>query len=1509
MTDTDFDPFAGGELLRVAPTTAPQQEIITSSKMSDEANTAFNEGVSLTVTGILDVALLESCFDLLINRHEILRSTFSPMGDEICLQQESVFKLDFEDLRRLSDQEQLVIIDKLFVKIAITPMNLEEGPLISAWLKQLGDQQYEIIIAAHHVVCDGWSYGVLLNELTQLYRQGGNAEVLSPAPSFFDYSEQLEASKALNTDVDYWLNQFETLPPSLDLPLDGPRPSLRSFQADRYDYELPPVLVETLKKSAITLKSSLVNYVLAAYFALLYRLTGNEDIVVGLPVAGQAAMNQGDLVGHLVQLLPIRIQLNAETPFNELVTAVKNAVLDASEHPNFTFGQLLEHVTVDRSRVPLISTIFNIDQAAPTLDFGTASAELRSVPRSAESFELFFNLVPGNDKLLIEATYSSSLFSEQTMVAWLQSLESILEDAVSNDSLSLNELSLTHTVPAVLDNANQTATECQYPDFITAFKQQVAKQPDAVALIAGELELSYQQLSAQSSRLAIKLAGAGVGEGAVVAVCCQRSEYLLISTLAILNLGATYLPLDPDFPQQRLLDMLEDSGAEAIIEDATAPQRIKAAKSAHILIESMALATGPLSAEELSAIAPVHPAAGQAAYTIYTSGSTGKPKGVRIQHSAMVNFLDSMAGEPGFTNSDRLLAVTTLSFDISVLELFLPLYCGGTTIIASREDIKDGDRLAQLISQRSVSVMQATPSTWRMLLTSEWASSHASPLKALCGGEPLAADLVAELLPHVSELWNMFGPTETTVWSTCKRVQSAEGLITVGKPIANTQVYILDQQLKPQPLSVPGELWIGGKGVTLGYHQREALNAERFIEHKLFGRIYGTGDLAKVLPDGDIQHLGRLDDQVKLRGYRIELGDIETALVNCPEIERAAVYLWEINDQDVRIVACCISADNAELATIAIRRQLRDTLPSYMVPQYLLSIESIPLTPNGKVDRRALPRPELNESSILGQKILRNETEKLIANTWQTLLKSGGAIGRDDNFFEVGGHSLLALEAIRQIENATGVRLTPGDMVGNRLGLLAEKITQASTEETTASGPVALAQQASRQLNAEQIRLLQRQLAEPASTCNNLPAGWLLEGSMNIEAFNHSIERVVERQTALRSRVVSVENSYQWRLSPMSGLDYLQYFDYSDQPDGLEKALQQAKHQGLLPFDMVDASLCRIALYKISETQHFLTLTTHQLIFDGWSFDIFLGELESYYLAALEDRAARLALLPVQYRDYSHWSATEPVDEQALAFHSRTLDSASPESSLVNWDRNKGEYQRRTLHFDSDILATLETFCEQQKVRIHEVLLSLFAWSLADQEQRSELLVGLPVTGRYSPESIGLIGGFVSLLPLNLNVDKSGLTRAVQNIAEQLHEFYEHQTLSYAECQSRNEQQPLYPMIPVSFSFQDIRNRPLSLAGLTLSQIDMDRLQTEIPLEFWVRIQSDGLLMVFDNDTGQVDSAMLDALVNAINTLVTDLGENLISDGSSEAGKETEIEIPAQKPKEDKRPFWKRLLQ
>ena len=1500
MTSANFNPFAGGELLRVTPTTRPQKEIIASAQLNDVANTAFNEAVSVRLSGPLDKDLLGACLDDLISKHDILRATFSRSGSEICLHEKSPFELDFEDISARSSAEQEACIRELWQNIAISPMNLEEGPLFFAWLKKLDPITHELIIAAHHIICDGWSIGLMLSELSERYaNQRAYQDPAAEDISFFDYAELIDSREIGNKDNDYWVQQFSDLPPNLDLPLDFPRPHFRTFEAARFDYTVNPELAKRLPKVAASMKVSLVNMVLAAYFVLLHRLSSNEDIVVGLPVAGQATQNRPRQVGHMVHLLPIRIKLDGATSFSQLCQQVKAQVLTATEHSQFTFGKLIESINVDRTRVPLISTIFNIDQPMDAIDFGPVSGTVRSVPRAAENFEIFINILPSSENLTLEATYSTALFREATVTSWLQALEQVLTSCTDQLEVTIGDIPLAIKEPDIVTQVNETARELQHGNVVEAFRQQVEAHPQGTACAFDNHQVSYQDLDRLSDNVASNLAARGIGTGDAVALCVERSDQVLAAILGIFKVGAVYLPLDPGFPEARLKYMLEDSGAVAVVIDPDTPLAID---DLNIKTIPLALLTKDSSDNPASTFKASQLGPDQTAYVIYTSGSTGNPKGVLIPHRALINFLQSMALAPGFGPADRLLAVTTLSFDISMLELLLPVTQGGVTVIAGKNAVKHGEQLRQLIQTHGITVMQATPAMWRMLLDTDWQHDD-SDMKGLCGGEPLPSDLAKDLLGSLKELWNMYGPTETTVWSTCHRLRATEKQISVGKPIGNTQVRILDRKLHPLPVSCPGELFIGGHGLATGYHERPELTAEKYIDHPTFGRLYSTGDLAKWCPNGDIQHLGRLDDQVKVRGYRIELGDIEFALKACPDVSAACAYVWEVGPGDARIVGCVVSESQSDPNIVAIRKELRKLLPSYMMPQYFLPIDQIPLSPSGKIDRRKLPKPELRESSILKASALANPTEEMVAETWSKALNTTSKIVREDNFFSLGGHSLLALQVIRQLENNTGIRLAPEDVVSLSLSEIADKIAHSKPvdiehEDSPADLPMASA----RALSREQTRLLLRQLSYPENVCNNLPASWLLNGQLDTVVFTRSLEKVMERQTALRTVITRQNGDFQQAILPIRQVPLLDVVDLSGEPAPKEAALERARELAFKPFKMLDRPLFRSTLYVLGESSYYFTFVPHQLIFDGWSFDIFLKELEHAYLAQTGAESESVNRLAFQFKDFAEWTLTNGGSREDLDFHRARLSPLLKQDASADEDNSTPQAcQRETLNFSEANLESLMKSAGDLNLKLHEMLFCLFAEAALRAWDTSQVVLGVPSAGRHRADVINLVGSFVTTIPCVLEAPGTGLRDRVISVARQLREALAHQKITYADIvQNTPLEQILFPKsVHASFAFQDIRNRPTEIADLGVEQVDLPRLHTEYPIEFWTRVQPGGFAAVFDYEPTPENRARVQQL--------RDVFSNLVLNTESLNAK-----MPPQLEQSDealgKRPFWRKLF-
>ncbi|MEH2398834.1 MAG: amino acid adenylation domain-containing protein [Nostoc sp.] len=1033
LTAVDFDPFADGELLLTAPATESQKEIWASVKMGDAANCAYNESQSLRLRGELDVKIFQSAVEELVQRHEALRTTFSTNGNILCIVASRQIEIPIIDLSSLELQEQQEKLASILRQEVEQPFDLEHGPLFRAKIVKLQLQEHLAILTAHHIICDGWSWAVLMPDLGKLYSglQQGIVPELEEPDHLSEYAtlqeEEADSPEAIATEK-YWLKQFADSVPVVDFPSDRPRPPLRTFNAAREDWHLNSELVANLKQLGTKLGCSFMTTILGGFEVWLHRMTGQNDLVVGIPAAGQAALGQYNLVGHCVNLLPLRSQINGEKSFSDYLQMRRSAVLDAYDHQQFTFGSLVKKLVLprDSSRIPLVPIIFNVDQALESdqLSFIDLEVEFFSNPRTFENFELFINATELHGELILECQYNTNLFDADTIRRRMAEFETLLLGIVANPNQSIAKLPI---LPAVEQQllATWNNTQIAYPQDICIhqlFETQVEKTPDAIAVVFEEELISYRELNLRANQLAHYLQSLGVGSEVLVGLCVERSLEMVVGVLGILKAGGAYVPLDYAYPQERLAFMLQDAQVSVLLTQ----EKLKAGLPNH-QAEIICLDTNWQSID-YGLDNPTHNiTSNNLAYVIYTSGSTGQPKGVQIQHQSAVNLLNAVAKEPGLTAEDTLLSVTSLSFDIAVSEIFLPLSVGAKLVLVSREVAADGTQLLKALTTSGATFMQPTPVTWRLLLAAGWQGSP--QLKMISTGEALPRELANQLLPKGACLWNLYGPTETTIWSTGYKVTTGNKAISIGCPLANTQLYILDSHLQPVPIGISGELYIGGEGLARGYLNRPDLTAEKFISNPFSpnskSRLYKTGDLARYLPDGHIEYLGRIDYQIKLRGFRIELGEIETVLLQHPGVKEGVVIVREDTSNENNLVGYIVAETGQDSLQVIsqLRRFLKQQLPDFMVPTIFMALEAMPLTPNGKVDRKALPEPDASRPELEANYVApRTPIEQQIADIWMQVLNVK-RVGIYDNFFELGGYSLVGIQVVSRVRQALQVEI------------------------------------------------------------------------------------------------------------------------------------------------------------------------------------------------------------------------------------------------------------------------------------------------------------------------------------------------------------------------------------------------------------------------------------------------------------------------------------------------------
>ena len=1013
------------------------------------------------LSGPLDVDKLRASINAMAHRHEILRTSFQLVDGQPAqvIAEDVDIDLPVIDLRTRNADERLAAAQELARQDAERPFDLALAPLIRTTLIQLDDDRYWFLLTLHHIVSDGWSWTVILRELKARYEEGERAELPDLPIQFADYADweqQQIDTPALQQELAYWKERLGGELPVLELPTDRPRPRVVTYRGECHAVEVPKKLTNRLRDVGKQQGATLFMTVMAAFQTLLYRYSGQRDVSVGTPIARRNQPEVENLIGCFINSLVVRSDLGANPTFNALLDQVRKTCADAYGRQDVPFEKLVEELQPERdlSHSPLFQAmlILHVQDKRRISSFGDVAYRPLQVHARASKFDVTLELQETETGLVGWFEYSSDLFEPETIARMETHLLTLLEAIATSPDTPVGELALMPDAERRQLTVDLNNTSEDYPrDHCTyqLIEQQAESAPDRVAVRCGDESLTYRELNQRANRLARHLRELGVTADTLVAISMSRSYDLLAALLAVSKAGGAYLPLDPSHPKERLRHILDDSSASILVTDNEPP-----AFAQDMTVVSLSTDAAALEAHDDGDLEATSGPT-NLAYVIYTSGSTGKPKGVMVEHRSLVNFLHGMSRRPGFAAEDSLLAVTTIAFDIAGLELYLPLICGGQVYIATSAQCADGRQLAETIESIGPSVMQATPATWQMLLDAGWRGDKA--LRALCGGEALPRSLANQLTDVVGEVWNLYGPTETTIWSAVTRIESASGSVSIGEPIANTQIYVLDDLGQPAATGVPGELHIGGDGLARGYLNRPELTAERFVSAQIpdvdSTRLYRTGDLVRHRASGGIAFIGRTDHQVKVRGFRIELGEIESVLEQLDDVEQAIVIAREFGPGDKRLVAFLLQGAGQRFSARTARKHLRKHLPDYMVPSVLVPVDTYPLTPNGKVDRISLAKMAMPDAATQAvYEPPQTTMEQLVANIWKEVL-GAERVGLHDNFFDLGGHSLLSMKVLVQIENEIGHFVNPKEIFTQTLqqfSAVCERLTSQAADSTAA---------------------------------------------------------------------------------------------------------------------------------------------------------------------------------------------------------------------------------------------------------------------------------------------------------------------------------------------------------------------------------------------------------------------------------------------------------------------------
>jgi aspartate racemase len=1005
----------------------------------------YNIPAAVRLRGPLHVAALEHSFNEIINRHEALRTSFVTVEGRPAQVIAPLISLTLtvNDLRQMQENQREVEVERMVFEEARLPFDLTTAPLMRVSLLQLEEQEHVLLVTLHHIISDGWSINILMREIAALYEAFSHQAPSPLVPLSIQYGDyaawQREwlSEAVLTEQLGYWRETLAGAPPLLELPTDRPRPAVQSYEGARRSLTLSSSVYESLKALSHREEVTLFTTLLAAFQVLLSRYSGQQDIVVGTPVAGRQRLEIEGLIGFFVNTLVLRTQLSNNPTFRELATQVMNTALEAQAHQDVPFEKLVEALQParDMSRSPLFQVMFVLQNAATDgLEIPGLSSSQLEVESGTAKFDLTLFVTEQPQGLACSLEYNTDLFEAATADRLLESFQVLLDSIVANPEQHISSLQILTPAQQHQQVEQWNQTQSDFPAHLCLhqfFEQQVVRSPDALALISQDAQFSYRKLNERANQLAHHLLSLGVGPESIIGICLERSPLLLISLLAVLKAGAAYLPLDHTYPAARLSFMLEDAEVQILLTESELQASIPATE--HLTVLSLDLLDTTLASYSVeNAKTQVEPQ--NLAYVIYTSGSTGTPKGVCVSHRAVARLV-KQTNYADFSSDEVFLQLAPVTFDASTFEIWGALL-NGARLVQMPPGIPLPEEIGAAVRQHHVTTLWLTAGLFHLMV-----DHHLDDLRGLrhllAGGDVLDIKHVERFVNEASEcrLTNGYGPTENTTFTCCHRVRQGEGgaSVPIGRPISNTRVYILDEQLEPVGIGIVGELYTGGEGLARGYLKRAELTAEKFIPDPFAaghgtggggGRLYRTGDLARYLEDGEIEYLGRADSQVKLRGYRIELGEIESQLRQLEGVQAAAVIVREGQGGAGRqLVGYVVGAEGAELSRASVREELRGRVPEYMIPQVLVLLTEMPLTQNGKVDRKRLGAGAESEAED-GREFegARTEVEAEVVQIWREVLGIE-RVGIRDNFFELGGHSLLATQVMYSLRERFKVEL------------------------------------------------------------------------------------------------------------------------------------------------------------------------------------------------------------------------------------------------------------------------------------------------------------------------------------------------------------------------------------------------------------------------------------------------------------------------------------------------------
>ncbi len=1428
----------------------------------------YNLPSATRILGTLHLPSLALALAGVADRHEALRTTFAATGDGEPVQviaPRFVPRLPVIDLGALPAAWRNPEIRRMSALESRLAFDLEKGPLLRACVFRCADDEHLLLLEMHHIVSDGWSMGVLVNEIGALYpaflagAPSPLPELAVQYPDFAVWQRRRLSGALLEAELGWWRSRLAGMSPVLELPVDHPRQAVRSTRGAGRTFLLAPAALSELQALSRRQEATLFMTLLAGFLVVLQRYTGEDDLAVATPIAGRTRPELGPLIGFFINTLVLRTDLGGHPSFSDLLTRVRETTLSSYAHQELPFERLVEELAPERdlSRPPLVQVMFTVEN---TPKGALEHPGIEIIPEGTElggaKFELTCTFRELEEGLLGMLDYSQELFEASTMVRLGGHLERLLSGVLAEPQRPLAEIALLAPGERHQLLAEWNDTAVGYPRGHTLHElvaAQADRTPGAVAAVAAVAaddneQVTYRELVDRARQLAGHLARLGVQPDGRVGVLLERSLAMITGLLGVLEAGAAYVPLDPTLPEERLATLAENAGLSAVVTQDRFSALLPVGGPPVVFLDALHFPPLPVEGRAVGEGGQGGEGGEGLAYVLYTSGSTGTPKGVMIPHQGIVNRLQWMQEAYGLTAGDRVLQKTPFGFDVSVWEFFWPLLTGARLVFAQPEGHKDPRYLADLIAREQITTVHFVPSMLEVFLEVPGLEALASLRRVVASGEALPSQLVRRFfsrLPQV-ELHNLYGPTEASVdVSFWPCVPEPPGdVVPIGRPIANHQLHVVDRSLAPQPVAVPGELLLGGPGLARGYLGRPDLTAAAFIPDPFGGapggRLYRTGDLVRRLADGAVHYLGRIDHQVKIRGFRIELGEIEAALTRLPGVREAVVLVREDETGDKRLAAYLVTAQEPAsvpaLVPEDLRAALRRTLPEAMVPAEVTVLPSLPLNANGKVDRRALAkmapaaiRPAARFLAPQGP------VEEVLAQIWTQVLggerRGLARIGAEDDFFTLGGHSLLATQVMSRVRDAFGVELPlRAFFEAPTVTALAARIDGERRGEPAPPSPILrVPRDRDLPLSFAQQRLWFLDRLAPDNPFYNMFGAVRLTGALDLDALRGAFREIVRRHEALRTTFQPGEHG------PVQGIAPATSFEVPRVDlEGLAEDLRRRElarlsgDEALRPFDLARGPLVRAALLRSAAREHTLLVNLHHIISDGWSMGILFHELATLYGAFCQGAPSPLPELPIQYADFAVWQRGWLSGERLAAeldYWRRQL-AGIPESLELPFDhpRPAAESFRgatATFALPVELARALSALSRRRGATQSMTLLAGFTALLGRFAGSEDVAVGLAIANRTRREVEGLIGFFVNTLVLRTDLSGTpGFAQLVGRVRETSLASYAHQDLPFERLVE--ELQPerslsRNPLIQVMCAYQNFPHAEAEVRGLTLS--------------------------------------------------------------------------------------------